>query len=386
MSNNRFNNISKNKKDNLIDQMFFKKYRVIEKIGEGAFGSIYKGEYNNKFYALKLEDNKISNLLENEAALMIYLKGANIPYITTYGVSGGYNILVMQLLGIDLQELLIQNGPFSVKTACILGHQMISILEYIHNKNVIHRDIKPENFLMGLEEKRNFLYLLDFGLAKFFNNDTIHSSKIGGRKLTGTPRYSSINALRGFEQTQKDDLESVGYVLVYLLKGELPWQGIKIKNKVQKIKSILVNKIETCSADLCSGLPEEFEKYIDYCKDLEINIKPDYSMLKNLFLEILQKEKLEFDYIYDWSFSNGNVNNNSINNLKKQNINNNGKKNNNNIINNLTTEDRPIVTQNIKNLNDILKENKEIEDEKDKNEENNNINTMEQEVCCCLIF
>ena len=373
-----------NKKDNIIDKIFLKKFRCTERIGKGSFSYIYKAEFNNKFYALKFENNKISNLLENEASLMIYLKGPNIPYITNYGVSGGYNILAMQLLGKDLQELLNEKGPFSVKTTCILGYQMISILEHIHNKNVIHRDIKPENFSIGLEEKINYLYMLDFGLAKTFKKESIKYPKNGERSLTGTPRYASINALRGFEQSQRDDLESVGYVLVYLLKGKLPWQGIKIKNKIQKIKSILVNKIETCSTDLCSGLPKEYEKYIDYCRNLEIDDKPDYSMLKNLFLEILQKEKQEIDYIYDLPINNSKIKNNNIINVKIQHTYNSFNKNNN--INILITEDRPIVIQNNNHLNYISKENKVIEKGNDKTKENNNIKEMEQEVCCCLIY
>ena len=373
-----------NKKDNIIDKIFLKKFRCTERIGKGSFSYIYKAEFNNKFYALKFENNKISNLLENEASLMIYLKGPNIPYITNYGVSGGYNILAMQLLGKDLQELLNEKGPFSVKTTCILGYQMISILEHIHNKNVIHRDIKPENFSIGLEEKINYLYMLDFGLAKTFNKESIKYPKNGERSLTGTPRYASINALRGFEQSQRDDLESVGYVLVYLLKGKLPWQGIKIKNKIQKIKSILVNKIETCSTDLCSGLPKEYEKYIDYCRNLEIDDKPDYSMLKNLFLEILQKEKQEIDYIYDLPINNSKIKNNNIINVKIQHTYNSFNKNNN--INILITEDRSIVIQNNNHLNYISKENKVIEKGNDKTKENNNIKEMEQEVCCCLIY
>ena len=137
----------KNKKDNLIDIIFFKKYRCIEKIGQGSFGFIYKGEYNNKYYALKIENiNNEKKLLEYEASIMIYLQGPNIPYVKTYGTCGEFNILVMQLLGKDLQTLFIENGIFSFKTVCLLAYQMISILEHIHNKDIIHRDIKPENF------------------------------------------------------------------------------------------------------------------------------------------------------------------------------------------------------------------------------------------------
>ena len=345
--NDNFNN----KKDNLIDKIFFKKYRCIEKIGQGSFGFIYKAEYNNKYYALKFEDNKNEKqILENEASLMIYLKGPNIPYIKTYGTSGQYNILVMQLLGKDLQELLREKGSFSIKTVCILAYQMISILEHIHTYNIIHRDIKPENFLMGLDENNKFLYLLDFGLAKTFDYNSTTTNYMPnkeGKKLTGTPRYASINALRGLEQSPRDDLESVGYVLVYLLKGSLPWQSIKARNKYEKVKNILVYKIETSSSDLCSGLPNEFENYIDYCKNLEINEIPDYERLKNLFLSVLHKEKEEFDYIYDWTEPEEGkkkkkkifFQNNNKNDLDK-------KIKTNNINNNLITEYNSLVADN----------------------------------------
>ena len=403
MSNNRFNNISKNKKDNLIDQMFFKKYRVIEKIGEGAFGSIYKGEYNNKFYALKFEDIKNEkHLLENEASIMIHLKGPNIPYIKTYGTCGEFNILVMQLLGKDLITLLEERGSFSIKTVCLLAYQMISILEYIHNKNVIHRDIKPDNFLMGLDENSKYVYLLDFGLSKTFNkySNSEDKHKNENKRMTGTPRYASINALKGLEQSQKDDLESLGYVLIYLANGSLPWQGIKFKNKAEKIKTILVQKIETSSLDLCAGLPNEFESYFDYCKNLESAKIPDYQMLKNLFVEILRKENLKFDYNYDWSSSSGDV---LI--LKQKKIYNNEgcdkkiinyeKPKKNRMI--LTTEDKPIIVEKNDNLGkEDEKENEKKEEKKDngKNEEKKEnqkneekeIKTLEQPVCCCIIY
>ena len=376
-------NNNQNKQDNLIDKIFFKKYRIVEKIGQGAFGFIYKGEYNNKYYALKLENiNNEKKILENEASIMIYLKGPNIPYIKTYGACGQFNILVMQLLGKDLQTLFIENGPFSIKTACLLAYQMISILEYIHNKDIIHRDIKPENFLLGLEENSKLLYLIDFGLSKKYNKKaTTHfTPNKEGKKMTGTPRYASINALRGLEQSPRDDLESVGYVLIYLLKGSLPWQGIKIKSKIERIKSVLVKKIETSSTDLCSDLPNEFEKYIDYCKDLEINVEPDYNMLKNLFLEVLNKEKLKFDYIYDWI----NPHNKKYYNYNKNNNNNNTNKYNNN----LNTEDRPIIVKN--NNNNIfekeLNENKDSEKEEEEEEKAEENKPKEQPVCCCTIY
>ena len=291
-------------KANLIDKIFFKKYRCIEYIAEGSFSLIVKVEYNNQYYAMKLEDiRKKHNLLSNEASMMIFLKGPNIPYITIYGSSGGFNLLTMQLLGNNLQTMFEREGSFSLKTVCLLAFQMLSVIEHIHNKGVIHRDIKPENFVLGKEPESNpkYLYLIDFGLSKFFDKNSFNDIITNKKNLTGTPRYASINAQRGLEQSMRDDLESIGYVLIYFLKGKLPWMGINDRDQIQKNKKICVRKIETSSSDLCYGLPKEFVEYFDYCKNLEFEQKPDYSMLKELFMKILKTEKERFDYVYDWN-------------------------------------------------------------------------------------
>jgi len=290
-------------KENLIDKIFFKKYRCIEYIGEGSFSQIIKVEYNNKYYAMKVEDiRKKQKFLSNEASMMIYLKCPNIPYIVTYGSSGGFNILTMQLLGNNLQSVFEREGTFSIKTVCLLAYQILSVLEHIHNKGVIHRDIKPENFLLGNEAESNskYLYLIDFGLSKFFDKNNFNDILTNKKKLTGTPRYASINAQRGFEQSMRDDLESVGYMLIYFLKGKLPWMGIEGKDQIEKNKKICIRKIETSSSDLCYGLPKQFVEYFDYCKELEFHQMPDYSMLKELFMKMLRSENEKFDYIYDW--------------------------------------------------------------------------------------
>ena len=381
--------INNNENDNLIDKIFFKKYRCIQKIGKGSFGFVYKAEYDNKYYALKFENNSNgNNLLEHESSIMLYLKGPNIPYIKTYGTSGAFNILVMQLLGKNLQSLLIEmGGTLSIKTVCILAYQMISILEHIHNKNIIHRDIKPENFLMGLDNNSKFLYLSDFGLSKSYNqNSTTHyTPNKEGKKLTGTPRYASINAMRCLEQSPRDDLESIGYILVYLLKGELPWQNIIAKNKTEKIKKLLVKKIEICSSDLCLGLPNKIEKYIDYCRNLEFEDVPDYQMLKNLFIQILQQNKQEFDYIYDWSKSDVSGKLKKLKNIDYYNSNASEAKNKKY---NIITQDRSIIITNKENNeikgvnNNDLKE--KIKETGEKQEKENELN--KQEVCCCIIY
>ena len=303
MENNDENN-KQNDQNEILGQIFFEKYHCIEKLGQGSFGSIYKAEYNGNYYALKFEkkENNIG-ILENEAIIMNYLKGPHIPYVNSFSSNSNYNILVMQLLGKSLENIFEEKKVFSVKTVCMLGYQFVSILEYIHNRHIIHRDIKPDNFVMGLNDLSQYVYILDFGLAKKYRSSrTLEQFPfVNRRKITGTARYASINALRGYEQSRRDDLESVGYVLIYFLKGKLPWMGIEAKTKEEKYKKILQKKIDIPTKDLCEYLPEEMEIILDYVKNLEYKENPDYEMLRGYFNSMIRKEHSKFDYIYDWT-------------------------------------------------------------------------------------
>ena len=291
--------------DPLLNRKFFSKFRTIKKLGEGSFGKVYKAEYNNEYFALKFENRtKGQSLLENEATIMTYLKGPNIPLIKSYGYSGDYNILVMQLMDKSLEDIFNKRKKFSVKTTCMIGYQMVSVLQYIHDRHIIHRDIKPDNFVMGANENNAHLYLLDFGLAKKYRSSRtlIQYPLIKKKKLTGTARYASIHALEELEQSRRDDLESVGYVLMYFLRGGLPWQGLKIKSKEDRYKKILAKKKETSSEELCKGFPEEFRAFVEYTRNLDYTEQPDYDLLKNKFVNLVTKKLGEnFDYIYDWT-------------------------------------------------------------------------------------
>ena len=291
-------------RDPIIGKIFFSKYKAIKKLGEGSFGKVYKAEYNGDNYAIKMENkSKEQGLLELEATIMSYLKGPNIPFIKSYGYSGDFNVLVMQLLDKSLEDLINKYNTFSIKTVAILGYQMVNILQYIHDRHIIHRDIKPDNFVMGAQEDNAKLYILDFGLAKKYRSSRtlVQYPYVKKKKLTGTARYASIHALEAYEQSRRDDLESVGYVLMYFLRGNLPWQGLKVRSKEDRYKKILEKKKETSSQDLCKEFPHEFFEYVDYTKNLEYEENPDYDFLRKKFLDVLKGLNEELDYIYDWT-------------------------------------------------------------------------------------
>ena len=247
--------------------------------------------------------SKEQGLLEIEATIMSYLKGPYIPFIKSYGYSGDFNVLVMQLLDKSLEDLINKYNTFSIKTVAILGYQMVNILQYIHDRHIIHRDIKPDNFVMGAQEDNAKLYILDFGLAKKYRSSRtlVQYPYVKKKKLTGTARYASIHALEAYEQSRRDDLESVGYVLMYFLRGNLPWQGLKVRSKEDRYKKILEKKKETSSQDLCKEFPHEFFEYVDYSKNLEYEENPDYDFLRQKFLDVLKGLNEEMNYIYDWT-------------------------------------------------------------------------------------
>ena len=291
-------------KDPFLNCIFFKKYHVERKLGEGNFSKIYQVKYKKEYFAAKFEQKNASqNLLENEFKILNYLKGPNIPNVKLYGQSGDYNILIMQQLGLSLEKYFDKLQKFTPKTTAMIGYQIISILQYIHDRHIIHRDIKPGNFLMGNEENNFFqVFIIDFGFAKKYrSNETLKQIPMSTKKdITGTARYASINALEKKELSRRDDLESLGYMMIYFLKSELPWQGIECKNKEELYLKILELKREIKSKSLCKGLAKEFKEYMEYVKNLEYEERPDYDMLKDLMNKVVCKKGEEFDYIYDW--------------------------------------------------------------------------------------
>ena len=280
--------------------ILFKKYQVIKKLCSGAFGSIFLGLClsNDSFVAIKVEPRNIpSQHLENEAYFLYTLKGVGIPEVLSYGRTKYYNILVEPFLGKSLYHLYQEyEQHFELKDICLMGIQIIDRLEWIHSKNVIHRDVKPDNFLIG-EDNPNILYLIDFGLSsKYRSSVSGKHIKFGiTGKLTGTTKYSSANSIRGGEQSRKDDLESAAYMIIFFMKGYLPWQDIESKDEINKFYKIYMMKKNITEKELCEGLPEEIYKFLQYVKGLSFEEKPDYNYLRSLFKIILYKSNIVYN-------------------------------------------------------------------------------------------
>ncbi|KXJ14274.1 Casein kinase I isoform alpha [Exaiptasia diaphana] len=284
------------------------KYRLVRKIGSGSFGDIYLAVNmtNGDEVAAKLESQKARHpqLLYESKLYKILQGGVGIPSVRWFGQERDYNVLVMELLGPSLEDLFnFCSRRFTMKTVLMLADQMISRVEYVHNKNFIHRDIKPDNFLMGVGKNCNKLYLIDFGLAKKYRDSRSkqHIPYREDKNLTGTARYASINAHLGIEQSRRDDMESLGYVLMYFNRTSLPWQGLKAATKKQKYEKISEKKMSTPVEVLCKGFPAEFAMYLNYCRGLRFDEAPDYMYLRQLFRILFRTLNYQYDYIFDWT-------------------------------------------------------------------------------------
>ncbi|XP_047333597.1 casein kinase 1-like protein 2 [Impatiens glandulifera] len=284
------------------------KFRLGKKIGSGSFGEIHIGSniQTNEKVAIKLENVKTKHpqLLYESKLYKILQGGTGIPNLKWFGVEGDYNVLVMDLLGPSLEDLFnFCSRKMSLKTVLMLADQMLNRVEFVHSKTFLHRDIKPDNFLMGLGRRANQVYSIDFGLAKKYKDSYTqqHIPYRENKNLTGTARYASVNTHRGIEQSRRDDLESLGFVFMYFLKGSLPWQGLKAGNKKQKYDKISEKKASTTIEALCRGYPTEFASYFHYCRSLRFDDKPDYAYLKRIFRDLFIREGFQFDYVFDWT-------------------------------------------------------------------------------------
>uniref|UniRef100_A0A7S4VP20 Casein kinase I n=1 Tax=Alexandrium monilatum TaxID=311494 RepID=A0A7S4VP20_9DINO len=287
--------------------------KVNKKLGAGCFGEVWQGvntETKQKV-AVKFEDvGAVSPQLEHEARMLELLRqpvqSQGFAEYYFYGAQGRWNCLVMEYLGKSLEDRVQAcGGTFSVQTTVLVADQILGRIEYLHSKGIVHRDIKPENFLWGIREKQHHLYLIDFGLSKKYY-ERRHAHMRTRLNLTGTARYASLNAHRGVEQSRRDDFESIGHMLMYLLIGLLPWSGLEARTKKEKYQKIMEKKESTRLSDLCQGFPKAFELYLHRCRRMGVRERPDYNSLRKLFNDVRERIERESgqrvrEYDFQWN-------------------------------------------------------------------------------------
>ena len=251
------------------------------KLGTGIFSNIYAGTlYSTKeAVAVKIQKKNKYNYVSNEIMIYKKLNGLEgIPKIYWSGNFHGNYTIVMQVLGRSVQKYFYNlNKNLALEEIKDIGIQALNILESIHNRGIVHGDIKPSCFYLGLNE--NFkIYLADFGFAFGFNNNLTGNHKPFKKGLYSfaDPKFCSKNCCRNYQKSRRDDIESLGYILVYLMNGFFPWE---FSNNALNIKQI---KLSTSLNDLCSGIPFNIKEFISYSWNLKFYEKPNYNHLRDL--------------------------------------------------------------------------------------------------------
>jgi len=295
-----------------------KRYLLLEKLGKGGFGLIYAGidVMTGTRVAIKLEDMekarkkylkleyKIYQRYHSDWYCLPFEQEVNVPQVYFYGEEGGFRVLVMDLLGPSLSELLsYQFERFTLKTTMMLAIKMITSVELLHAKGLLHRDIKPGNFVLGRGIHGNDVYLIDYGLASpYIDSKGDHIPYSTNARFHGTDKYASINNHHKIEPGRRDDLESLGYLLIYFLTGNLPWAKKYARVKKQYRRSLYGKvKAEISIQELTKDLPGIFLDYFKYVMALGFAEKPDYDYLRKVFYEGITAHNFQFDNVFDWT-------------------------------------------------------------------------------------
>ncbi|CAF0784612.1 unnamed protein product [Adineta steineri] len=296
-------------KQETIPKIIKNRWSIQSPINSGSFGYIYQGTnlITNEKVAIKFESKTNSHpQLSRESQIYRSIEGIGIPKMYWYGtVDDNYHAIILEMLGPSIEDLYNYcHRRFTIKTVLLLGEQMLERICHIHRRSIIHRDIKPDNFTMGINSKCQNVYLIDFGLSKYYlNKKTRQHIEYNDKKhFLGTIRYASLRTHAGIEQSRRDDLESFAYTLIYLARLDkyLPWQGIKCRNKKEKQEKIYEIKLHTHMENLCLNLPKEFQELLIYTRQLGFAEEPNYFYIFSLIKQVYQTMNIKNDFIYDW--------------------------------------------------------------------------------------
>ncbi|XP_054163475.1 casein kinase I-like [Oppia nitens] len=275
----------------------------------GSYGRLHLGRNTKtgKEAAIKLEarSSPTPTLPLEFSFYKILKQSKGVPKIYYFGKCDIWSALVMDLLGPSLKDVFEKCDKFSIRTTTQLAIQLIGILEDFHGHRLVYRDTKPENFLLGPtgSDTYNVVHIIDFGLCKEYKDENTgqHIPMATGKPWTGTVRYMSINNHMNREQSRRDDLESMAYMLVFLHKGELPWQGIQVSDISERYRKIGEIKHRIKPSELCAEMPEEYEKFVRLVRNLSFEEEPNYKAYINMFTKVLTKMGNNFnEKIYDW--------------------------------------------------------------------------------------
>ena len=280
-------------------------YIFIDTLGSGSFGEVYLVEYKNGNYmAAKIEERKDQPRIINEFNIYKHLQAKKfvegIPTVYDFIQGVENNVMIMQLLGPNLEDLFKKyHRKFDYPTVFKMGIQFVELMQQLHEADYIHRDIKPNNFLIGRGFEKKQIHIMDFGLSKKYIINGKHIPFRNEKPLIGTVRYSSRNMHMGIEPSRRDDLESIAYMLIYFLRGSLPWQGLRKTKGTSHLEVIGECKLSTSIDSLCKGIPSSFREFLEYTMKLKFDETPDYVYMKKLFVEQAKQMNIVPKFIWE---------------------------------------------------------------------------------------
>ncbi|KAJ7035703.1 putative casein kinase-1 hhp1 [Mycena alexandri] len=282
-------------------------YRLGSIIGSGSYGLVFRAVEVGSETAVALKKSRVSlrvqrTILRHESRVLQLLQGhPAIPALYGYGQLPHFEFLSMELLGSNAKELLV--NQVRVQTVVRVVQQMLSALSHVHKLGIVHRDIKPENLLISLSDPSKML-LIDFGISRLIHKGvpSQYNPLKESRNIVGTLHWASINAHDGIDLAPRDDLESLAYVALFLLRGDLPWRsGPNSESTQQSMARIRASKAECTGAALATNFPLEFGELLDHSRQLEFDQIPDYNDLELRFTRLADRLRCQPHDPLDWT-------------------------------------------------------------------------------------